>query len=133
MNHCTAFNDRYTMFFYLLSLKNNFIYLLLYLLIQIWSHQNHKCNTSNVFLPFLVIIMRGSVARHTERNYGICMLKLWYTMVHVYKTHARREIQINISSNTSKFNIFHKWNVNNNSPTIHILYFKKNLVNLTKI
>ena len=36
------------------------------------------------------------------------MLKLWYTMVHVYKTHARREIQINISSNTSKFNIFHK-------------------------
>ena len=25
---------------------------------------------------------------------------LWYTMVHVYKTHERREIQINISSNT---------------------------------
>ena len=34
-------------------------------------------------------------------------------MVHVYKTHARREIQIHISSNTSKFNIFHEQNVNN--------------------
>ena len=49
-----------------------------------------------------------SVARHTQRNYGIDMLKLWYTMAHVYKTHARREIQINISSNTRKFNIFNK-------------------------
>ena len=50
----------------------------------------------------------SSVARHTERNYGIGMLKLWYTMVHVCKTHAQREIQINIISNTSKFNIFYK-------------------------
>ena len=53
-------------------------------------------------------MVKSSVARHTERNYGNGMLKLWYTMVHVYKTHARREIQINISSNTWKFDIFHK-------------------------
>ena len=38
----------------------------------------------------------------------IGMLKLWYTMVHDYKTHVQREIQINITSNTSKFNIFCK-------------------------
>ena len=44
-----------------------------------------------------------SVARSTERNYGIDMLKLWYTMVHVYKTHARRKIQINMSTNTFFF------------------------------
>ena len=49
-----------------------------------------------------------SVARHTEQNYGTGMLKLWYTMVHVHKTYARREIQINIFSNTSNFNIFYK-------------------------
>ena len=30
----------------------------------------------------------NSAARHTERNYRIGMLKLWYTMVHVYKTHV---------------------------------------------
>ena len=48
-------------------------------------------------------MVTSSVARHSERNYGIGMLKLWYTMVHVYKTHARREIQINITSNTSCF------------------------------
>ena len=51
---------------------------------------------------------RASVARHTERNYEIGMLKLWYTMTHLYKKHVWREIQVNISSNTSKFNIFYK-------------------------
>ena len=54
------------------------------------------------------LVAPTSVSRHTERNYLIGTLKLWYTMVHVYKTHVRREILINISSNTSKFNIFHK-------------------------
>ena len=38
--------------------KIKLLYLFLDLLIQIWS-QNHKCNTLNVFLPFLPIIMRG--------------------------------------------------------------------------
>ena len=44
----------------------------------------------------LMRLSRASVDRHTERNYGIGMLKIWYTMVHVHKTHARSEIQINI-------------------------------------
>ena len=70
------------------------------------EHQNMATMTISFFQR--IFVMSTSVARHTERNYEIDMLKLWYTMVHVYKTHARREIQINISSHTSKFNIFYK-------------------------
>ena len=60
--------------------------------------------------------LKSEAAERNQRNYGTGMLKLWYTMavwhtythVHVHKTYARCEIQINIYSNTSNFNIFYK-------------------------
>ena len=49
-----------------------------------------------VFLEIFRCLKISSVAGHKEQNYGFGKFKI---MVHVYKTHARREIQINISSN----------------------------------
>ena len=50
-------------------------------------------------------------------------------MVHAYKTHARREIQTDISSNTSKFTIFHKQNAYSILLiNLIILCFNKNIL-----
>ena len=82
VNHCTAFNDRYMMFFGFYCWKIKLLYLFLHLLIQIWS-QNHNCKDLNVFLPFLFIILQGqwmdSVFADRSLNQGrVCIGEVDY-------------------------------------------------------